>query len=82
MTLPAKWDNIKYTVTESLDGTHTADIHPEQDEALDVMSHTHCSECDKPFNVTSHFYGGGIIHDECIDIKYPGVRGCKEHGKK
>lgn len=73
MTLPALWDDIKHKSSTSREGTHDHDIHPEEDDVLgQVISHTHCSECDVPYKITCHSWGDGVICMPCINIKYDG----------
>jgi len=72
MTLPAKWNDIKNkSGIVPTDGCRNHDIHPDEDDSLIQAHHTHCSECDKPYNTTQHFYDGGIICTPCMDDKFP-----------
>ncbi len=75
-TLPAKWDDIKHRKgdTEDREGTRPHDLHPEEDETLGGKHHTHCCDCDYPFEGTHHFFGDGIVCDYCsIEKLYEGI---------
>ena len=80
MTLPWKWEEYCHKSDMFLhhDGTHDSDTHSEEDNTFDVIEHTHCYTCDQPFNTTHHFYGSGMIHDECIGIELPEIKGRKK----
>lgn len=82
MTLPAKWENIKHTVSYHIEGTRDADTHPDNDEPFLHRHHTHCSRCDSPFDLTIHFYGDGMICKKCVDDKFPNLEEIKKEIKE
>lgn len=59
---------------EIRDGTNDFSLGEFDSEQMKDHQHTHCSDCDKPYNTTHHFMGDGIMCKECTDKRFPNLK--------